>query len=116
MLGVSVDGHLMEFYRAWLDEHGVLSTAAVRQHPNGDIVKCAGLVVVHQAPPTAKGVHFITLEDEHGLLDLIIRPDVYERYHRVLHGASLLVAAGTVQRRDGTTNVITERVAALQMG
>jgi error-prone DNA polymerase len=71
------------------------------------------LVVVHQAPPTAKGVHFITLEDEHGLLDVIVRPEVYERYRRVLHQSGLLAVEGLVQRRDGVINVVAERVAEL---
>jgi error-prone DNA polymerase len=113
LLGVSIDGHLMAFYRAGLDEHGILSTADIKQHANGDTVRCAGLVVVHQAPPTAKGVHFVTLEDEHGLLDVIVRPDVYQRYRRVLHQASVLIFEGTVQQRDGVVNVIAGRVASI---
>ncbi len=113
LLGVSVDGHPMEFYRAWLDAHAVLSTAGVKACQNGESARVAGLVVVHQAPPTAKGVHFITLEDEHGLLDLIVWPAVYERYRRVLHGASVLAAAGIVQRRDGVVNVIAQQVAVV---
>jgi error-prone DNA polymerase len=91
----------------------VLSSADLRQHQNGDQVRVGGLVVVHQAPPTAKGVHFVTLEDEHGLMDVIVRPDVYERYRRVLHQAGLLLVEGVVQRRDGVINVVAGRAAAL---
>ena len=116
LLGVSVDGHLMEFYRAWLDAHGVLSTADLKSRQNGERALVAGLIVVHQAPPTAKGVHFITLEDEHGLLDLIVWPAVYERYRRVLHGANVLVAQGVVQRREGVVNVIAQQVAVVAAG
>jgi error-prone DNA polymerase len=110
LLGVSIDTHVLEFYRAWLDAHGILSSADVRQRRNGDKVRVAGLVVMHQSPPTAKGVHFISLEDECGLLDLIVWPDVYARYRRVLHGASLLLVEGVVQRREAVLNVIAKRV------
>jgi len=113
LLGVSMDGHVMEYYRAWLDARGVLSSAAVRERQNGAPVRVAGLVVMHQAPPTAKGVHFVSLEDEHGLLDVIVWPDVYERTRRVLHGASLLLVEGVVQRRESVMNVIAERVGML---
>jgi error-prone DNA polymerase len=113
LLGVSVEGHVLDFYREWLDRHSVLSSADLRQHQNGDQVRVGGLVVVHQAPPTAKGVHFVTLEDEHGLMDVIVRPDVYERYRRVLHQAGLLLVEGVVQRRDGVINVVAGRAAAL---
>ena len=113
LLGVSVDGHVMEFYRAWLETHGVLGSADLRQRQNGDQVRVGGLVVVHQAPPTAKGVHFVTLEDEYGLMDVIVRPDVYERYRRVLHQAGLLLVEGAVQRRDGVVNVVAGRAALI---
>jgi error-prone DNA polymerase len=113
LLGVSVDGHVMQFYRAWLETHGVLSSADLAGCQNGSPVRVAGLVVVHQTPPTAKGVHFITLEDEHGLLDIIVRPDVYERNRRVLHGSGLLVVVGILQRREGVVNVIAEQVAVI---
>ncbi|NLF78550.1 MAG: error-prone DNA polymerase [Chloroflexi bacterium] len=115
LLGVSMDGHVMEYYRAWLDARGVLSSAAVRERQNGAPVRVAGLVVMHQAPPTAKGVHFVSLEDEHGLLDVIVWPDVYERTRRVLHGASLLLVEGVVQRRESVMNVIAERVGMLDV-
>jgi hypothetical protein len=52
---------------------------------SGGRVRVAGRVVVHQASPTAKGFHFITLEDEEGLMDVVVRPQIYVRYRRVLH-------------------------------
>lgn len=113
LLGVSIDGHVTEFYRTWLDARSILSTADLDRCQNGDRVRVAGLVVVHQAPPTAKGFHFVTLEDEHGLLDVIVRPDVYERYRRVLHVATLLAVEGIVQRRERVVNVIAGRVAMI---
>jgi len=113
LLGVSPQGHLMEFYREWRAAHGVLTTADARACANGKAIQVAGLVVVHQAPPSAKGFHFVTLEDEFGLLDVILRPDVYAHYKRMLHGAGVLVAEGVMQRRDGTYNLLARRVQTL---
>ena len=72
-------------------------------------MRVAGLVVVHQAPPTAKGFHFITLENSDGLIDLILRPAIYAQYRQVLRKALLLV----VEEQAGVTNLLVERVASL---
>jgi error-prone DNA polymerase len=69
---------------------------------------------MRQAPPTAKGVRFITLEDECGMLNVIVRPHVYERYRRIFRTAPVLVVEGTLQREHGVTNVIVGRAAALE--
>jgi error-prone DNA polymerase len=113
LLGVSVDGHIMEHYRAWLAARGVVSSAELRDLPAGEKALAAGLVVVHQAPPTAKGHHFITLEDEWGLVDVVVRPQVYRDYARVIREARLLVVEGVLQRRGAVINVIALRVGAL---
>lgn len=71
-------------------------------------MKTAGLVVVHQAPPTANGFHFLTLEDEFGLLDLIISPTIYEEYSRVLRQSSMLVVTGQVQQEADVVNALVQ--------
>jgi hypothetical protein len=65
----------------------------------------AGLVVVHQAPPTAKGFHFVTLEDEEGLLDEIVNPQGAAQ-RRLWHNEPLLVVQGVVQREGAVVNVL----------
>ena len=62
----------MSLYRSWLSERGILGSWELEMQPDGQQVQIAGLVVVHQSPPTAKGYHFITFEDEAGLVDVII--------------------------------------------
>lgn len=108
MLGLSTGAHIMESYRAWLAEHDVLSTADVKAAAQGVRVAAAGLVVVHQASPTAKGYHFVTLEDEFGLLDVVVRPPVVRQYTRVLRAARLLMVAGVVQRQVGAVNILAQ--------
>jgi error-prone DNA polymerase len=71
------------------------------------------LVVVHQAPPTAKGFHFITLEDESGMMNIIVRPQVYDQYRRTLRGSRLLLIEGVVQQEDGASSILARRAAAL---
>jgi error-prone DNA polymerase len=110
VLGLSAGEHVMTHLRQQLSQRGICSSGdltAYRRH--GDHVRIAGLLVVHQAPPTAKGHHFLTLEDEEGLIDIIVRPRVYERFQRVLHTARLLLVEGTVQK-DGSTNILAQRI------
>src|SRR5690606_18926406 len=98
--------HLLTFYRQWLAEQGMVDSRELLTCTNGQRVRVAGLLVVHQAPPTAKGFHFLTLEDEWGLVNVVVRPDVYRRFRPVLRTAGLLVVTGTVQQEVGVTNVL----------
>jgi error-prone DNA polymerase len=115
VLGLSPDTHLMELVRGWFTLHHVLSSDGLRRCAAGDVVRVGGLVVVHQAPPTAKGYHFLTLEDEWGVLDVVVRPAVYQRYRKVLHGTRLLVVEGVVQRQRGALNVLAIRAAGVDV-
>ena len=77
--GVSPANQVMAFYRAELTRRGFLDSQALGGCTPGQRVQVAGLVVVHQAPPTAKGFHFITLEDELGMVNVVVRPRVCGR-------------------------------------
>jgi len=100
-LGFSAGEHLLAHYRPALRQQGIRSCEAVIAAGEGARVQVAGRVVVHQSPPTAKGVHFLTLEDETGLLDVIVRPAVYRQHRRLLHTTGMLLVRGRVQRRAG---------------
>jgi error-prone DNA polymerase len=113
LLGVSTGNHVMALYRPWLTRRGILGSRQLEMSRDEQPVQVAGLVVVHQAPPTAKGYHFITLEDEEGLTDIIVRPKIYARYQRLLRTVPLLIVEGTVQKQGGVTNVLARRVAVL---
>jgi len=112
--GLSTGDHVMVFYRKWLEDRGIFGSERLEESANGQRVRVAGLVVVHQAPPTAKGHHFITLEDEAGLMNIIIRPRVHDRYRRVLHGPRLLLFEGDVQREGEVISLLARRAAALR--
>ena len=110
LLGLSPDDHPLRLWRARLQSQGVLSAAELAAQPAGKLVKVAGMVVVRQAPPTAKGHLFITLEDETGLVNLIFRPDLYERERAALHRATLLMAEGRLQREGAALSVLVQAI------
>jgi error-prone DNA polymerase len=114
VLGLSTGDHVMTFYRDWLDRHGILGSRALANCADGQRVRVAGLVVVHQSPPTAKGHHFLTLEDEDGMVNVIVRPPIFDRHRHTIRSARLLVVEGTVQRQDEVISFLARRVTALQ--
>ena len=93
---------------------GTLSGLDLKARRDKERVKVAGSVVVRQAPPTAKGHVFITLEDEYGLVNVIVRPDVYERFRQSLRNALVMVVEGVLQKRAGVENVLAEGAVALK--
>ena len=114
LLGLAPGDQVMSLYREALQRQGVLSTAELAERQDGQRVQVAGWPVVRQRPPTAKGILFITLEDEEGLTNLIVRPDVYERYRDALRNAPLLWVEGHVQREGEAQSVLVYRAAALK--
>ncbi|MBN1120341.1 MAG: DNA polymerase III subunit alpha [Anaerolineae bacterium] len=113
VMGFSAQPHSLTLYRSWLTEQGVISTEEVRDRNGGKPVKVAGLMVVHQAPPTAKGHRFLTLEDEFGLLDVIVRPNIYEQYRQIVRGSAMLIVEGTIQRKNRVISLIAQKISAL---
>ena len=114
VLGLSAGEHVMAHVRPHLAGRGVRSSDRLAACRHGQRVRVAGLLVVHQAPPTAKGFHFLTLEDEAGLVDVVVQPAVYRRHRRVLHTVQLLLVAGIVQQEGDTVNVLARRIAPLR--
>ncbi len=113
VMGLSPGDHVMTFYRARLRAKGVLGSRELAACASGRQVRVAGLLVVHQSPPTAKGFHFLTLEDEDGMMNVIVRPKVYERFRRMIRGHLLLMVGGEVQREGNTSNLLAEWTGGL---
>jgi error-prone DNA polymerase len=114
VMGLSAGEHVMAYYRVWLHKQGILGSWELEAQPDGQRVRIAGLVVVHQAPPTANGFHFITLEDEAGLTDVIVRPRIYARYRSLWRTEPLLMVEGRVQHQDGVVNLLADSVVAIR--
>jgi error-prone DNA polymerase len=113
LLGMSPGDQVMALYREALQAQGAIDSRTLQGRSDGDLVRVAGWPVVRQRPPTAKGHLFITLEDEEGLMNLIVRPDVYERYRAALRNAPLLWVEGHLQREGQVLSVLVHRAAAL---
>ncbi|HLZ71622.1 MAG TPA: error-prone DNA polymerase [Dehalococcoidia bacterium] len=113
--GLSARWHWLEFFRPYLTDD-VVSSLQLERLPDGTKLRLAGLVVCRQKPGTAKGFMFVTLEDEWGLSNVIVKPAVYERYRTLWRLEPLIVVAGELQRRDGTINVMAHTIAPLPVG
>ncbi len=99
-LGLSLKDHPLTFLRARYRREGLLSAAEVAALPDGAPVTTAGLVLVRQRPGTAKGVVFLTLEDETGIVNAVVWADVMKTYRPVLMQSRLLLVRGKLQRSD----------------
>jgi error-prone DNA polymerase len=115
VLSFSLDRHLVESYRRRLRALGVTPSHQIERYSDGAEIRVGGMVVCRQRPGTAKGFVFITLEDEHGLVNVIVRPDVYQRYREALRNSTLIAVAGKLQKALGSVNVIASRAVALDL-
>ena len=113
--GIPTGAQIMTFYREDLARRGVLRTCDLANRRHGTFVTVAGAVVVKQHPETAKGHVFLSLEDETGMANVIIRPATYRRYKRVLDGDAGVVVGGTLQTVDGVISVLAKRLDALRL-
>jgi error-prone DNA polymerase len=112
-LGLSLKAHPISFLRPELDRLKVVSASALAETKDKAFVRVAGLVLVRQHPSTAKGVVFVTLEDETGSVNLIVRPSVWQRYHVAASRAITLLASGKLQRAYDVTHVLATRLEDL---
>jgi error-prone DNA polymerase len=111
--GVSPESFPTEFARSDLDAAGVLSVTDLAQVQPGRRVEVAGVVTHRQRPGTARGVTFLSIEDETGLLNIICSPGLWKRHRRVARTSAAMVIRGTVERADGVTNLMADRLEPL---
>jgi error-prone DNA polymerase len=103
----------MGLYQEAMQEQGILGSRELTAAADGAVVRIAGQVVMHQAPPTAKGHHFVTLEDSDGMMNVVVRPAIYEKYRFILRSAPLMIVTGEVQKNGAVVNLIAQQFAAL---
>jgi error-prone DNA polymerase len=111
--GLSPQRQLLEEYRDKLAGLGGIGSANTPHCGSGEKVRVGGLIICLQVPPTAKGFAFVTLEDEEGLMNVVLKPDVYKQYKQMVRLEPLLVVDGTVQKKDGVLNIIASKVDVL---
>ncbi|GAC1525584.1 MAG: error-prone DNA polymerase [Thermoleophilaceae bacterium] len=110
---VTLHEHPLELVRPGLPET-VCSSADLELLASGSAVTVAGLVVARQRPATAKGITFMLLEDERGMINMIVPVSVYERDRLAVRAEPLVIADGKLERREGVTNVIVSAVRRLE--
>ncbi len=109
---LSADVHPLALLRPHLSS-GVLSSADLSGVENGAAIEVAGMAVARQRPATAKGVVFMLLEDEHGQVNLIVPPPIYERYRPIVRGEPLILARGVFERHDRNQNLVVRELVTL---
>ncbi len=114
--GLTVGKHPMHYRRAELRAQGILSSEDLRHCRNGVFVRAAGCVIARQRPGTAKGFIFISMEDETGIANVIVTPDVYEQNRLVVTRSKFLLVEGALQNQDGVIHVKATRLAPLTHG
>ena len=113
--GMTVGPHPMTYRRAELKQRGVRAAIELAKLPDGTHVRVAGAVIARQRPGTAKGFVFLSLEDETGIANAIITPQLFERDHTVVVHHPFLLIEGTLQNQDNVVSVKAERVLPLEI-
>jgi len=107
--GVTTGPQPIAHFRDQLERRHVIAANRLAAMPDHLVCKVGGMVVTRQRPGTAKGFVFLTLEDETGLVNVIVNPAVYERNRRTIRSASALVIEGTLQKEQGTLDILAKR-------
>ena len=109
-LKLTLRQHPAAFLRRDLDHRGIILNEELRRRPNGARVTVSGLIILRQRPGTAKGVLFMTLEDESAIANVIVWPKLFERYRPVVLGARYVSVTGPMQSESGVIHVVAERI------
>ena len=108
---LSLKGHPMEFLRAMFARERVVSCNDICRRNDRLSVRCAGVVLVRQRPGSAKGVVFMTLEDETGIANIVVWPKVMETFRKEVMGARLILVEGYIQSSpEGVTHLVAQRL------
>ena len=108
---LSLKGHPMEFLRPKFERERVIACASVSDANDRQHVRCAGVVLVRQRPGSAKGVVFMTLEDETGIANIVVWPKVMERFRKEVMGSRLVLVEGTIQSSpEKVVHLVAERL------
>ncbi|MGA2746896.1 MAG: error-prone DNA polymerase [Candidatus Sulfotelmatobacter sp.] len=111
--GLTVGPHPMAYRRAWLTAMGIRRASDLRDLPSGKRLRIGGCVIVRQRPGTAKGFVFVSLEDETGVANAIITPDLFHQNRLLLASERFLAIEGILQNQDNVISVKAERVLPL---
>jgi error-prone DNA polymerase len=109
-VGLSLRDHPVSFLREDLRRRGIVTCQAAMDARDGRWLEAAGIVLVRQRPGSAKGVMFITLEDESGIANLVVWPKVFERFRRTILSAGMIAVRGRIQREGEVVHLVAQRL------
>ena len=112
--GLSLKGHPMQFFRAQLQEKRVTTAIDLQGTRHGRFVRVAGLILLRQRPGTAKGITFVTMEDETGSINLVLKPEVWQEHYLLCKQSNAWLVHGVLENREGVIHVLVARIEDLQ--
>jgi error-prone DNA polymerase len=112
--GLSLQGHPMSFIRQRLVDKRVTTAGELANTTNGRFVRVAGMILLRQRPGTAKGITFVTMEDETGSINLVLKPAVWKEYYLVCKQSNAWFVHGVLENREGVIHVVAARIEDLQ--
>jgi error-prone DNA polymerase len=113
--GLTIGPHAMTYARAEIERLGIVPVAAIPESPSGAEVSVAGLVIVRQRPGSAKGFMFLSLEDETGILNVIITPTAFDQYKLVLVERNFLIIDGKIQKQGSAISLKASHIRELNL-
>jgi error-prone DNA polymerase len=111
--GLSLRAHPLSFHRPDLDELGITTARILSTLTNNRHVRVAGLVLLRQRPSTARGITFVTLEDETGVVNLVVRQQIWDRYYVVARTSPAWIAHGKLESKGSVIHVVVNRIEDL---
>ncbi len=111
--GLSLRAHPVSFVRQQLDRLRVVTAERLKEMDDGKFVRVAGVVLLRQRPGTAKGITFVTLEDETGTMNLVLKPKIWERHYKVARRSNAWLVNGVLENREGIVHIVVGRVEDL---
>jgi error-prone DNA polymerase len=115
-MGLTIGPHPMALRRGEMALRGVLRAVDLPQARDGRLVRVAGMVITRQRPGTAKGFVFLTLEDETGISNIIVHPDLFDRERTTVVRQPFLLVEGVLQHQDGVRSIKAERFHGIDGG
>jgi error-prone DNA polymerase len=109
-LELSLRAHPAAFLRADLEQRGIIRNEDLRKKTSGTRVRVSGLVTIRQRPGSAEGVVFMTIEDESAIANIVVWPNLFERFRPVVLGARYVAVSGRMQQECGVIHVVAERL------
>ena len=109
-VGLSLKAHPISFHRQHLNQLKIVRTQELETKKNNQYLSVAGLIILRQRPATAKGITFVTLEDETGAANLVVKQKTWERHYRICRSSSAWIAHGKLEKKNGVIHVVVSRI------